>query len=248
MLNERERLERDVLAIMKESLQPMGCGSISAKLNSLGHSISEATVGRILRDLDVAGYTDKAGYQGRSLSALGFDRLAELDTKERRLMWGAELIGAVQGHTKEQLLEVLIARRVIEAELAYLAAKNATKEDKQRLHKVIDRQRSSMESGGGAAEEDVEFHNIIASMACNRVLAAAVALIRQDTQLSPLLEYIRLHVNSLVYVDHKKIYDSIVNARPDAAKEAMTEHINNLMNDVEKYWELIDGKDLHDKT
>lgn len=240
MLSEKERLECDVLSIMKDSLQAMGCGSICVKLRSQGHSISEATIGRVLRELDGAGYTEKSGYQGRRLSAQGIDRLAELGDKDRRLKWGAELIGAVQGHTKEQLLEVLIARRVIESELAYLAAKNATNETRQQLSQVLDRQRSVLDSGAGAAEEDVEFHNIIASMACNRVLAAAVALIRQDTQLSPLLEYIRLHVCSLVYVDHQKIFDNIINGQPDKAKEAMSEHIDNLIHDVEKYWELID--------
>lgn len=239
MLSEREKIEFDVLNIMKGSVQPMGCGSISAKMNILGHSISEATIGRILRDLDAAGYTDKAGYQGRCLSFRGFGRVTELSTKERWLMLGTELIGAVQGHTKEQLLEVLIARRAIEGELAYLAASNATDEDKIRLRAALDRQRDSMGRGDGSAEGDVEFHNIIAGMACNRVLATAIALIRQDTQLSPSLEYIRRHVKRLTLVDHKKIYNGIIHTNPIEAKEAMIEHINNLILDVEKYWKKI---------
>lgn len=239
MLSEREKIEFDVLNIMKDSVQPMGCGSISAKMNSLGHSISEATIGRVLRDLDAAGYTDKAGYQGRCLSFRGFGRVIELCTKERRLMLGTELIGAVQSHTKEQLLEVLIARRAIEGELAYLAASNATDEGKIRLRAALDRQWDSMGRRDGLAEGDVEFHNIIADMACNRFLATAIALIRQDAQLSPSLKYISSHVKRLTHYDHKKIYDGIIYAKPIEAKEAMTEHINNLILDVEKYWKKI---------
>jgi GntR family L-lactate dehydrogenase operon transcriptional regulator len=218
----------------------MGCGSIAIKLQAAGHSVSEATVGRILRDLDFAGFTEKAGFRGRKLSELGTDRLTELDGRERRSKWGAELMDAVQGHTKENLLEVLTARKAIESELAYLAAQNAIPDEVRRLKAVLDRQRAVLDCGDGAASEDVDFHNIIAEMARNRVLAAAVALIRQDTQLSPVLEHIRLHVHSLVYVDHQKIVNDIASGNKEGARAAMVEHINNLIRDVEKYWELID--------
>ena len=240
MLSDREKLEYDVLTIIRDANGPMGCGSLAVKLQSLGHSVSEATVGRILRDLDFAGFTEKAGFRGRKLSADGQGRLAKLENKDRRLKWGQELMAAVQGHTKEQLLEVLVARRVIESELAYLAAKNASKLELASLKAILDRQRYMLECGDGAATEDVDFHNIIALMSRNRVLAAAIALIRQDTQLSPILEHIRLHVQSLVYVDHQKIVENIANGQADEAKASMVEHINNLIRDVERYWENIE--------
>ena len=157
----------------------------------------------------------------------------------RRMKWGDELAKAVEARTKEQLLEVLVARRVIESELAYLAAQNATEEERQNLAAVLRQQELNLAKGEGAAIEDVEFHNIISNMARNKVLAAAVAVIRQDTQLSPVLEYIRRHVHSLVYVDHLKVYQNIANGQPEGARAAMIEHINSLILDVGKYWELI---------
>ena len=240
VLGERERLEYDVLTILKNSIQPMGCGSIRDALQIQGYSISDATIGRILREMDIAGLTDKAGYLGRKISAVGINRLAELDNKNRRLKWGEELAKAVQGHTKDQLLEVLVARRVIEGELAYLAAQNATKEELQHLASVLRQQLETLEKGEGASEEDVEFHNVITNMARNKVLAAAVAVIRLDTQLSSVLEYIRKQVHSSVYVDHQKIFQNIAKGQPEEAKAAMNEHINGLIADVGKYWELID--------
>ncbi|MDF2875687.1 MAG: hypothetical protein K0R22_2370 [Sporomusa sp.] len=223
-LSDKENLEYDILSIINESNgRPMGCGSIAVKLQALGYSFSEATVGRILRDLDIAGLTEKAGFQGRKLSNSGSERLCDLAGKERRQKQGEELMAAVQGHTREQLLEVLIARRAIEGELAYLAAQNATPEEVRALQAAL-------------TAEDVEFHNIIVNMAQNRVLAAAVSLIRQDTQLSPVLEHIRLQVHSLVHVDHQKIAESIGSGNGDKARAAMIEHINNLISDVEKYW------------
>jgi GntR family transcriptional repressor for pyruvate dehydrogenase complex len=243
LISEREKLERDLLAVIRDSVQPVGCGHISKVLRSMGHSISEATAGRLLRDLDSQGLTDKAGFQGRSLSAQGTARLEELKTRQKNLEWGIEFASSLRSHTKGQLLEVLVARRAIESELAYLAAANCQDADAAQLRDVIERQRQALDAGGGAAQEDVDFHALVARMAGNRVLGAAVALIRQDTQLSPVLEYIRRRVKSPVYIDHKRLAEAIAAGRADDAREIMAEHINNLMKDVEKYWKMAGVQD-----
>lgn len=244
MLSEKEKIEYNILMIIRDAEgQPIGCGSISVKLQSLGHSFSEATVGRFLREMDFSGFTQKAGFRGRMLSGTGQDRLAELDGKERRLKCGEELMVAVQGHTKEQLLEVLIARRAIESELTFLAAQNASPDEIRTIKGVLARQIAALQNGDSAAAEDVEFHNQIVHMARNRILAAAVALIRQDTLLSPVLERIKRHVHSLPHVvDHQKIVENIAKGNGELARAAMVEHINSLIGDVEKYWESIDQK------
>jgi len=242
VINDKERLERDILALIRDFVKPVGCGAIAAKLQGKEHHISEATVGRILREMDVAGYTEKSGFQGRALSPKGLKRLEELENKKRRSKWETELIQSIQGHTKEQLLEVLIARRAIESELAYLAAQNATDQEIQHLREIVERQRVVLADGRGAAEEDVNFHATIAAMSRNRVLEAAIALIRQDTQLSPVLEFIRLQVHSFVLVDHQAVLEHILNRKSDQAKTAMIEHMNNLIRDVEKYWESMNQK------
>jgi len=242
VLNEKEKIDYDILTILRDANgEPMGCGSISVKLQTSGYSFSEATVGRILRELDFSGFTQKAGFRGRILSDVGTDRLAELDGKVRRLKCGEELMAAVQGHTKEQLLDILIARRAIEGELTYLAAQNGQIEEVRALEAVLARQISMLRNGVSAAAEDLEFHNQIVHMARNRILLAAVALIRQDTLLSPVLERIKLHVHSLLHVaDHQKIVENIASGNGDGARLAMVEHINSLISDVEKYWETMD--------
>ncbi len=244
MLSKRDKLERDLLTIIRDSTQPVGCGHISQVLQNMGHSISEATVGRLLRDLDNQGFTDKAGFQGRSLSAQGTARLDELLNRQKSFEWGIEFASSLRSHTKGQLLEVLVARRAIESELAYLAAANRSEAEAAQLREILERQRRALDAGGGAAQEDVDFHALIARMAGNRVLGAAIALIRQDTQLSPVLEYIRRRVKSPVYIDHKRLAEAIADGRADSAREIMVEHINNLMKDVEKYWKMAG---VHDK-
>lgn len=237
MLNEKDRLEADALEILRDAVQPLGSGALSAALRERGHNLSEATIGRLLRDFDVANYTQKAGFQGRMLSAAGAERLAVLADQRKNMQWGVEFVQMLRGHDKERLLEVLVARRAIESELAALAAEQATPDDLAQLENILAEQRRTLDAGCLAAQQDVDFHNLIARMAKNRVLESAIALIRQDTQLSPVLEYIRKHVHSMVYIDHEKIKNAIKARQADQARQTMTQHINNLIADVERYWE-----------
>lgn len=237
MLSEKERLEADALAIIRDAAQPVGSGALSGLLRQLGHVVSEATIGRLLREFDLAGYTLKAGFQGRTLSAEGREHLQALANKEKSLLWGVEFADAIKGHEKEKLLEVLIARRAIESELAALAAGNATAEGLKILNSIVDEQRRTLAAGGMTARQDVDFHAVIARMARNRVLESAIGLIRQDTQLSPVLEYIRKHVHSMIYIDHDNIRKAISSRQPAQARDAMIIHIDNLIADVERYWE-----------
>lgn len=236
MLNEKETLEKEILLMLKDSSQPAGCGSLCTALQMKGFRISEATTGRILRELDHSGYTDKSGYQGRSLTVVGEARVQELLQTERRQQLGQELTQAVQGHTKEQLLEVLVARTAIEGALAELAARRANHDDIAVLSSILDRQLHGLQTDRMTADEDVAFHAELAKVAGNKTLAAAIGLIRQDHQLSPALEIIRRRVGSKFYIDHKRIVEAIENHDPVAAKSAMYRHIEGLMQDVEKYW------------
>lgn len=242
MLTEKEKLEHDILLILGETAHPIGCGTLSALLGKREYDLSEATVGRMLRDFDLAGYTEKSGFQGRSLSEHGRARLMALTECEKRFQWETEFASALKAHSRNQLLEVLVARRAIESELAALAAENSTPEFLSKLHKVLEQQRKTLVSGLVTADQDVAFHACIAEMAGNRVLGAAIAMIRQDSQLSPVLEGIRRHVHSMVYVDHAAIFDAIAAQSPENARCAMIRHINNIILDVNRFDETAQSE------
>lgn len=237
MLNEKEAVEKELLLLLRDSTQPAGCGSLCAALQARGFRISEATTGRLLRDFDLQSYTEKSGYQGRCLSSAGEARLQQLLQRERRQQWREELTSAVQGHTKEELLEVLVARDAIEGALAALAAQNATPDDVVALTHVLTRQQLRAETEQVAADEDVAFHEELARIAGNKILRASIGLIRQDHQLSPILETIRRKVGGKIHIDHQRIVDAIRVQDPEAAKAAMHQHITGLIHDVEKYWD-----------
>jgi len=236
MLSEKEEIEYKILHALAEAGEPAGSGVISDELRLSGLDISEATVGRLLRDMDRRDLTFRLGFRGRLLTELGQARLDELRHERERAFYGTELLNVLRAHGKEELMDLLVARRVIERETARLAAIRATGDDIEQLKRVIEKHEMSVQAGIVGAEEDVRFHKLIGQIAGNKVLLAALDLIRQDAQLNSVLETIRKYMSSTVVADHKKVIKAISAGLPEAAEKAMVDHIDNVIADVQKYW------------
>lgn len=71
---------------------------------------------------------------------------------------------------REKLREILELRRLIEPQIASLAAVNATEADIEMLRGALARHRGEIERGGTGSEEDGEFHLLIARATRNSVL------------------------------------------------------------------------------
>ena len=137
--------------------------------------------------------------------------------------------------TVEEVVDVLVARRALEGETARLAAEHATGEDVARLEAVIREQRRALETGAVAADADVRFHALIAQTGRNRVLAAAIDLIRRDKQMTLLLDAMLRRTSHKWVVGHEAILAAIKGRSPDQAQRAMLEHINTVIADVRRY-------------
>lgn len=230
-----ERIEiACLLKYMSENAQPLGSGRAAEVLTAAGFSVSEATVGRLLRYMDSRGYTVREGFKGRILSPHGLDQVRDLLNAEDRRQYSERLAKMVRSHSLADLLETLVARRAIEKEIARLAALNITPEKAQKLGEIITEYRVA--DSDEVASCDVAFHRTLAKAAGNRVLKASLDLIRQDAQLSPVFGYIRTQLHGRVLLDHQRIYEAVVAKDPAAAEEAMINHIENLIEDVKKYW------------
>jgi GntR family transcriptional repressor for pyruvate dehydrogenase complex len=242
MLIDKDRQEYLTLLIINQSESPVGSGHLSRELKNYGWDVSEATAGRILARYDAMNYTCKMGFQGRILSPAGYSRLKELEEKKQRADQGEEFFKILESRTPEELIDILIARRAIEREIARLAAINATEDHIRELWSIQRLQKERVAHWkGGAAEQDIAFHRVLAKAAGNKVLEGAMELIRQDAQLTPVLEYIRKEVHSVVSLDHAGIVSAIESHDPDAAEKAMVRHIENLIRDVKKYWHKVDN-------
>jgi len=238
MLTEKEHLELKVLSLMAGEMKPIGSGAVSQTLVAKGCSFSESTIGRLLSSLDRNGYTSRQGFKGRLITAQGQQRLAYLQFVEERSRYGLRFLNTLDSKEKKNMIEILIARRAVERELARLAALHATKAQIRLLESICHEHHKSSVGKKVSAEQDVKIHRLIAHCAGNAVLASALDLIIQNSQLSPVFEYIRSQVHSRVAEEHAKIYQAIAKHSPEAADRAMVEHLESLIVNVESYWDL----------
>jgi GntR family transcriptional repressor for pyruvate dehydrogenase complex len=223
-----------LLNYMNENPDPVGSGTACEVLAGEGFQVSEATVGRLLRYMDLQGYTQRVGYKGRTLTDLGRRYINHLAEQKSRQHFSNKLAEIVRSQCLDDLLDTLVARRAIEREIARLAALNITPEQAEGLWRIVEAYKSA--HGDRVADGDVAFHQALAEAAGNKVLKAALDLIRQDAQLSPVFGYIREQMHRKVFSDHKQIYDAVAARDPLAAERAMVNHIENLISDVQKYW------------
>ena len=238
MLTQREEYERNVLRILSESKEPVGSVSMSLTLAERNIDISSATVGRLLTELDRRSLTAKRGYRGRTLTATGLQRLNELELKREIAEASSKFHKSIDIDNKNDLLNILTARRGIEREIARLAAINATPEDIQAITDAYNIQSVDVAHGRVSPENDVAFHRAIGRASKNSVLAAAYDFIWQNGKFSPVMEYVRTYVGGTISSDHRKILEAIVAKDSEGAERAMVRHIESMIGDVNKYWSL----------
>lgn len=237
MLTEKERQEYELLRILKEIDQPIGSTALSLALKGREIEVSAATVGRMLSDFDHKGLTLRQGYRGRMLTEDGETRLSDLQRRQDLQEFSSAFYDSVDAKGKDDLVDVLTARRGIEREIARLAALNATEEDIESIREAFHQQAENAASGRVSSETDVLFHRAIAAASKNKVLAAAYDFIWQNGRFSPIMEYVRTSVGGTIAIDHGKIAASIAARDPEEAEKNMMAHIDSLINDVIAYRE-----------
>ncbi len=241
MLSEREKSEYYILDTIAKSAEPIGSGTLCGQLVQMGVEISEATVGRILRQLDQKHLTDRIGYQGRRLTAEGEARLSQLARVNDEALITNELRESLRLQDKQDLIDTLVARRAIEREIARLAAENISNEELEQLRTCVAEHMHHFEQGLSVTHDDMVFHRMIAKASHNRILEAALELIRQNWQYTPLLAFIRIQMNKNVVPDHQRILAALESRSPEAAEEATITHLDGLIRDVQSFWEIANS-------
>lgn len=236
-------LEHAVLHLLDRNRGPLGSGTLMEQLQDFGYAGSEPTVGRFLRTLDRRGLTSRVSNKGRDLTEAGRRQLQELCDADARRYYEHELLKTMRGTTYDEVMDVLVARRALEREAVRLAAERATAEEIAQLEAVIQEQRDSLARSGSGADADVKFHTLLAQAGHNRVVAAAVELIRRDKQLAVLLDAMLRRTRHKWVVGHEQILAAVKQRAPDAAEKAMVAHLNAVIADVKRYRGRLANRD-----
>ena len=238
MLTEKEKIEYELLNLLADVQDPVGSVTLSLLLKEKNLDISGATVGRKLSSFDHQGLTVKQGFRGRVLTGAGFKKLTDFRNRKRQAEVSSKFYESIDVESKDNLVDLLIARRGIERETVRLAAIHATDGDIQRLRALYNAQAKDAADGIITSDNDVLFHQALARASKNKVLAAAYDFIWQNGHYSPVMEYIRSAVGGVLALDHGNILNALITRNPDNADKCMIDHIDGLISDVHKYWSL----------
>jgi GntR family transcriptional repressor for pyruvate dehydrogenase complex len=122
--------------------------------------------------------------------------------------------------------EVMEARQFMEVLLAQLAAERATGEDIETLRQSLQHSEATLSNMETNIRAGVDFHLALADAAHNQVLALMYRTIRdlyleiaRRTRITPEIARDRYH-------DHEHLLQAVINHDPEAAAQAMKEHLD----------------------
>ncbi|MDP2859648.1 MAG: FCD domain-containing protein [Bacillota bacterium] len=235
-------LELDVLSALDSSDRPMGACLLHMKLKDK-HHIGQATIGRMLLELDGRGLTTRHAYAGRKITAEGKAYLDELSGAAVFMRERDMLLETLTAQDARTLFAVLEVRYGLEGYCAYLAADRATEDDIACLRDVLRQDEEAFTRGESGDREDALFHETVARAAHNPVLEHTVKLVRQASVFAPVIASIlrgRL-AEGEQYPDLYDILDRIEQREPDGAREKMCIHIDKMKRELEAFLAKRDG-------
>lgn len=131
---------------------------------------------------------------------------------------------------RQEVEELTEARRVIEVQLAALAAERATPEQVDALRRATERMEAAAANPYEYPEADVDFHLVLAEAAGNRYLLQAMvdirALLRQDMELGAEAAIRRFGDLRPSVDSHRRLLEAISDGDRDRAAEAADEIVS----------------------
>ncbi len=127
----------------------------------------------------------------------------------RSEFYSRPLLWAIAGSVKEDVTEITEARRLIETELAGLAAVRANAEDLKKIGRHLDLMEEAGHDNARFQTADIDFHLAIAEAAHNRILLNALHLIRN---------LMKQWIGSALFM-------AIAKKNPEQARQGMKAHL-----------------------
>ncbi len=138
------------------------------------------------------------------------------------------LLWAITSSSEPEVYELVEARKLIETELAGLAAERATADDLKEIGKHLDRMERSPQAPSELLQADIEFHLAIGEAAHNSILMNALNLIRNLLQewIGRTLQEPGVYTRALEH--HKAIFFAVAKKNVPAARAAMLAHLEEM--------------------
>ncbi|HWO42496.1 MAG TPA: FadR/GntR family transcriptional regulator [Candidatus Eisenbacteria bacterium] len=133
---------------------------------------------------------------------------------------------------KNALADIFELRKLIEPNIAALAAARATANDIQRLTKLLDDQRTQIEQGESGVEADTQFHFAIAKATQNHALEKLVSGLMEVLSHSREESLQSLDRRRASLDSHRAILSAVAAHKEEGARAAMLRHIEEVEKNV----------------
>lgn len=233
-ITENDEIISDILRIIDRADRPVGAGTIRRELSD-SFSVSQASVGIILRDLQDRNFVERKGYRGHTITPEGRQFLVEHESRQKQAHLTGKILERLSMNDAKCLVDILEARRAIETEVARLAAKRATLAEiedlKRNLQKLIREPGNSPE----AQTLDEEFHRMLRKAARNPLMSTMFELYEEATftgdgrNLAPVMGRIRDELTATLNADHQRVVQAIAEHDGAAAEKAMGDHVDHII-------------------
>jgi GntR family transcriptional repressor for pyruvate dehydrogenase complex len=144
------------------------------------------------------------------------------DFLSRPLLW------AITGTDRNELRDLVEARRLLEVDIAALAAERATNEELEQIAEAVEEFRRNVDVPAAALEADMKFHMAVARAAHNEVLTNAVQLLRNLMKHWLLLKLRLPSAAAMVLQQHEAICSAIRYRDAALARSLMSEHLSQM--------------------
>jgi GntR family transcriptional repressor for pyruvate dehydrogenase complex len=142
-----------------------------------------------------------------------------------------DVVQIVLNVPKGLLSEPLESRRIIEPNLAKLAAKRADEEDLAEIERVLQIQAEAIEEGRYSTDEDSQFHFAVAKAAKNSMMLTVLETLHGLLHKSRETSHMARGAEEQAYKEHKRIFEAIKSRSSDDAYDLMLAHLLS----VERY-------------
>ncbi|MCB0167586.1 MAG: GntR family transcriptional regulator [Anaerolineae bacterium] len=147
----------------------------------------------------------------------------------------------VKSFELSEVLDILMAREALEAEVTYLAAGRIEAAQIQHLAECLDIMRDALRQGDYDRYSAINkaFHQIIYAASGNQTMPELIVLLRQRLA--------RLQIRTILVpgrteqslAEHEAIYQALQAHDASAAKDAARAHLKSLRVNIQKAWQLI---------
>lgn len=220
-----------ILKTLSEHNMPLGAAFLGKEVG-----LSQATVGRILAYLEKNGYLEKISNKGRYITPNGLNALIQQEQFKEKLNTAKSIIETAASNSKEKLNEILELRLGIEPFSAERACLNATNDDIKQLNNIMLEHIYDINRGGIGSEQDLQLHLKIAEISGNKTLYHVLRLVLTQENAYTKFSMVASHLTDTQIKQHSNIIEAIQMKDVEKSREAMTTHLKQVIDDVNKYY------------